>query len=62
MALDPVPDQLRHLKKLEKFLISKKIAIMDGEKEFSKIKGIICDIPEDAANVIFYQGQPSPVG
>ena len=35
---------------------------MDGEKEFSKIKGIICDIPEDAANVIFYQGQPSPVG
>ena len=56
MALDPIPDELRHLKKLEKVLISKrllfkKIAIMHGKGEFSKIKGSICNIPVEAANI-----------
>ena len=42
MALRPVPDELRHLKQLEKVLISqgllfKKIVIMHGG-QFSKIK------------------------
>ena len=56
MALDPVPDELRHLRKLENVLISKrllfkKIAIMHGKGEFSKIKGSICNIPVEAANI-----------
>ena len=47
---------LKNLKKLEKVLISKrslfqKIAIMQGKGEFSKIKGSICNIPIEAANI-----------
>ena len=43
MVLDLIPDELKDLKKLEKVLISKrilfkKIAIMHGKGEFSKIK------------------------
>ena len=56
MALDPIPDEIRHLRKLEKVLISKrllfkKIAIMHGKGEFSKIKGSICNIPVETANI-----------
>ena len=56
MALDVMPDELRYLRKLEKVLISKrllfkKIAIMHGKGEFSKIKGSICNIPVEAANI-----------
>ena len=56
MALDSIPDELRHLKKLEKVLICKrllfkKIEIMHGKGEFSKIKRSICNIPVEAANI-----------
>ena len=55
MVLDPIPDELNHLKRSEKVLLStriffKKIAIMHGKSEFSKIKGSICNIPIEAAN------------
>ena len=44
MALNPPPNELKDLKKLEKVLISKrnlfeKLAVMDEKGEFSKIKG-----------------------
>ena len=56
MALDPTLDELRHLRELEKVLISKrlffkKITIMHGKGEFPKIKGSICNIPVEAANI-----------
>ena len=56
MALSPIPDILKDLKKLEKILISKrilskKIAITHGKGEFSKIKGSICNIPIEVENV-----------
>ena len=56
MALDPIPDGLKDFKKLEKFLISKrillkKITIMHGKVEFCKIEESICNIPIEAANV-----------
>ena len=46
MALYPIPDELKILKKLEKLLISerilfKKIAIIHGKGEFSKVMGSI---------------------
>ena len=46
----------KDLKKLEKVLISKrilfkKIAIMHGKGEIFKIKGSICNIPIEAANI-----------
>ena len=44
------------LQNLEKILISKriifkKISIMHGKGEFSKVKGNICNIPIEAANI-----------
>ena len=56
MSLDPIPDELKDLKKLEKVLISKRIifketAIMHGKSEFAKIKGSICNIPIEAAKI-----------
>ena len=56
MVLDPITDKLKDFKKLEKVLISiriffKKIAIMHEKGEFSKIKGSICNIPIEAANI-----------
>ena len=56
MALDPVPDGLRHLRELENVLISKiilfnKIRLMHGKGEFSRIKGSIGNIPTKAANI-----------
>ena len=55
-SLDPIPDELKYLKKLEKDLISKriifkKIAIMHGKGEFANIKGSICNIPIETANI-----------
>ena len=49
MSFDSIPDELKDLKKLEKALIFKitlfkKIAIIYGKSEFSKIKGSICNI------------------
>ena len=56
MALDPIPEQLKDLKKIEKFLISKtilfkKIAIMHGKGEFFKIKGNLCNISIETTNI-----------
>ena len=56
MSLDPIPDELKDLKKLEKMLIYKriifiKIAVMYGKREFGKIKGSIWNIPIEAANI-----------
>ena len=56
MALDPIPDELKNLKKLEKVLISKRIlfkeiVIIHGKGELSKIKGSICKIPIKTANI-----------
>ena len=55
-SLDPIPDELKDLKKLEKILISrgiifKKIAIMHRKGEFAKSKGSICNIPIETANI-----------
>ena len=55
MSLDPIPDELKDLKKLEKILISraiifKKIAIMHGKGEVAKINGSTCNIPIETAN------------
>ena len=55
-SLDPISDELKYLKKLEKDLISKriifkKIAIMHGKGEFAKIRGSICNIPIETANI-----------
>ena len=56
MALYPIPDELKILKKLEKLLISerilfKKIAIIHGKGEFSKVMGSICNILTETANI-----------
>ena len=56
MALDPISDQLKYLKKLEKVLISKSIsfkktAIIHRKGEFSKIKGSICNIPIEVSSI-----------
>ena len=53
MALDTISDELK--KKIEKVLISKrtlfkKTVKMHGKDEFSKIKGIICNIHIETAN------------
>ena len=56
MSLDLFPDELKGTRKLEKILISKtaifkNIAIMLGKVEFGKIKGSICNIPIESANI-----------
>ena len=56
MAVDPIPNELKDLKKLEKVLFSKrilfkKIAIMYRKSEFSKIKRSICNALIETANV-----------
>ena len=55
MVLDTILDKSKELKKLEKVLNSKrilfkKIGIMHGKGEFSKIKGNICKTPIEALN------------
>ena len=64
MALSPIPDILKDLKELEKVLISKrisfkKIAIMHGKGQFSKIKGSVCSMPIEVANVCNILPKPS---
>ena len=56
MEVDPIPDELKALKKREKVLISKrilfkKIAIIHGKGKFCKIKGRICVISTQAGNI-----------
>ena len=54
MSLDPIPDELKDLRNLDKILISKriifrKITVMHGKEEFAKVKGSICSIPIETA-------------
>ena len=62
MELDPIPYELIYLKCLEKISISerifKKIAIMHGKGEVSKLKGpyLMCPLYRPTY-VMFYQGQ-----
>ena len=54
--LDPMPDELKDLKKLEKVFILKRtlfkeIAKMSNKDDFLKIKGSICNVPIEAANI-----------
>ena len=56
MAVDPIPVELKDFNKLEKVRISKRIlfkktAIMHGKGEFAKIKGSICNVRIETANV-----------
>ena len=56
MSLDSILDELKDLKKLEKILIFmriilKKIEIMQKKREFAKIKGSICKVLIEAANI-----------
>ena len=56
MALDPTLDELEKLNKLEKVVISKSIlfkktVIMHEKCKFSKIKGRICNVPVEIANI-----------
>ena len=56
MAVDPIPVELKDFNKLEKVRISKRIlfkktAIMHGKSEFAKIKGSICNVRIETANV-----------
>ena len=53
---DHIPDELKDLEKLEKVVISKriffkKIAIVHGKGEFSKIKWIIYNIAIEVAHI-----------
>ena len=56
MEIDPIPNKLKHLPRLEKNLISKrilfkKVAIMHERVRFSKIKGTICNVTTASAEV-----------
>ena len=64
MALDPLPDELKTFKKLEKILVSKRIwfkniGIMHGKYEFSQINGSICNIPMEAADTCTILPRPA---
>ena len=64
MVVDPIPSEVKDFKKLEKVSISKiilfkKIAMMHGKGEFSKIKGSICNIPIETANVCNIYPRPA---
>ena len=56
MALDPIPDELKDLKKIGivlsfKRIFLKKIAIIHEKEEICKITESICNIPIEAANI-----------
>ena len=64
MALDSIPDELKHLKKSEKVLISKRIlfnriAIMHVKFKFSKTKGSISNILIKAVNICNFLPRPA---
>ena len=65
MGLDPIPDELKNLKKLEKVLtipktiLFKKIAITHGKREISKIKKRICNIPIETGNLSKISPRPA---
>ena len=49
ISLDSIPDELKDFKKL-KILISKR-TILHPKEDFTKIKGSICNIPNEATNI-----------
>ena len=56
LNIEDIPKELSDLRRLEKVLIAqrilfKKIAIMHGKGEFSKIKGTICNVPFETSSV-----------
>ena len=56
LEVEVTPKVLQDLRRHEKVLISrrilfKKIAIMHGKGEFSKIKGNICNVPTETESV-----------
>ena len=65
MGLDPIPDELKNLKKLEKVLtipktiLFKKIAITHGKREISKIKKSVCNIPIETGNLSKISPRPA---
>ena len=63
LELEAAPKVLQDLKRLEKVLISrkiffKKIAIMHGKGDFSKIKGNICNVPIETESVCIVLPRP----
>ena len=63
MFIQVIPEQLSHLKRLERILVSqrilfKKVLIMHGKGEFAKIKGSICNVPKETSNI--YKVLPRP--
>ena len=54
MDLDSIPNELRNFKETEKVskrILFKKITIMHGKGEFSKIKQSICNFPIETVNI-----------
>ena len=56
MFIQVIPEQLSHLKRLEKILVSqrilfKKVLIMHRKGEFAKIKCSICNVPIKKSNI-----------
>ena len=49
ISLDSIPDELKDFKEL-KILISKR-TILHAKEDFTKIKGSICNIPNEATNI-----------
>ena len=64
MTLDCIPDELKDSKNRKSLnsKINEEMGMMHEKGEFSKIKGIIRDVPIEAANIaIFYQSQRFPM-
>ena len=56
MFIQVIPEQISHLKRLERILVSqrilfKKVLIMHGKGEFAKIKGSICNVPIETSDI-----------
>ena len=56
MFIQVFSEQLSHLKRLERILVSqiilfKKVLIMHGKGQFAKIKGNIFNVPIDTSNI-----------
>ena len=64
MVVNPIPNELKGFKKLEKVLIFKrilfkKIAIMNGKGEFFKIEESIYNVPIEPANACNILARPA---
>ena len=64
MSLDPIPDEIKDFKQLEKKFTSKRIifkrnTVMHGKQEFAESKGSICNIPIETANIFNILPRPT---